>query len=231
MNPRRSFKGARCLVTGASSPPGRAIAEFLALEGASVLLTDRSLERLEAIARGLVDEGAEAGSILAVDADLDEVEGRGKLIHAAASRLGALDLAINAAGAVEIDNVALAQLTRELLTLLRLGDRPALVDLGEAAIDGFTGSIRAECSKFGIQILRVAPGPTATETATRTLAAIRRADPKPPSTLGGRLLSLLDRLTGLGQGQTTTRMIPASSTRLPRPHFGLRIPQPSKKGD
>ena len=197
MNRRRSFEAARCLVTGASSGLGRAIAEHLVRAGASVLLTGRSLPRLEATARDLVEGGARPDAVVAVDADLTEEEGRNKVIHAAADRFGALDLAVNAAGVgatghfdthdpdvlrrvFEINVFALVEMTRALLPLLRRGDRPSLVNIGSIvarralpgrseysaskfAVAGFTESIRAEWTKWGIHVLLINPGFTATE--------------------------------------------------------------------
>ena len=200
MNPRRSFDGVRCLVTGASSGLGRAIAEHLVRAGANVLLTGRSLPRLEATARELVLQGARPEAVVAIDADLTENEGRSKVVHAAADHFGALDLAINSAvvGAngsfdtldptvlrrvIEINVLALFEMTRALLPLLRRGEHPSLVNIGSIAarlgfpvrsessaskfaVDGFTESIRAEWSKWGIHVLLINPGFTATNFET-----------------------------------------------------------------
>ena len=56
---RRSWQMARCLVTGASSGLGEALAEQLVKAGARVVLTGRSAERLQAIADRLIDEGSD----------------------------------------------------------------------------------------------------------------------------------------------------------------------------
>ena len=252
MNPRRSFDGARCLVTGASSGLGRAIAEHLVRAGANVLLTGRSLPRLEAAARDLVLGGARPEAVVAVDADLTEDEGRSKVVHAAADRFGALDLAINSAGVgatghfdthdptvlrrvFEINVFALVETTRALLPLLRRGKNPSLVNIGSIvarrglpgrseysaskfAVAGFTESIRAEWSKWGIHVLLINPGFTATDfernlvvdtsryptehrrvmsadrVAIKALEAIRRRRLEVTLTPDGRLLLLVNRL-------------------------------------
>ena len=252
MNPRRSFEGARCLVTGASSGLGRAIAERLVRAGANVLLTGRSRSRLEETARRLVLGGARPEAVVSVDADLTEEEGRGKVVHTAADRFGALDLAINSAGVgatghfdthdptvlrrvFEINVFALVEMTRALLPLLRQGESPSLVNIGSIvarralpgrseysaskfAVAGFTESIRAEWSKWGIHVLLVNPGFTATDfernlivdtsryptrhmrmttadlVAIRTLEAIRKRRLEVTLTAEGRLLLLVNRL-------------------------------------
>ncbi len=252
MNRRRSFEAARCLVTGASSGLGRAIALRLVRDGARVLLTGRSLDRLGATAKVLAEEGASPDQVLVVDADLTEQEGRNKVIHAAADRFGALDLAVNAAGVgatghfdthdpdvlrrvFEVNVFALIETTRALLPLLRRGDRPSLVNIGSVvarrglpgrseysaskfAVAGFTESIRAEWSKYGIHVLLLNPGFTATDfernlvadtsryptqhkrvmtadrVAVETLEAVRRGLHERTLTPEGRLLLLVNRL-------------------------------------
>jgi short-subunit dehydrogenase len=249
---RRSFEGARCLVTGASSGLGQAIAEHLVRAGAAVILTGRSLNSLESTARALVIGGARPEAVIAVDADLTEDEGRSKVIHVAADRFGALDLVVNAASVdatghfdthdpsvlrrvFEINVFALIEMTRAVLPLLRQGDRPSLVNLGSVvarralpgrseysaskfAVAGFTESIRAEWSRFGIHVLLLNPGFTSTEfennlvantsrfsarlqqamtadqVARQALLAIRRGRHEVTLTREGRLLLLLNRL-------------------------------------
>ncbi len=54
------FRGEVAIVTGAAGRIGRAIAGLLAGEGATVHLVERDTDRLGALARELVDEGAQA---------------------------------------------------------------------------------------------------------------------------------------------------------------------------
>jgi NAD(P)-dependent dehydrogenase (short-subunit alcohol dehydrogenase family) len=141
MKRRTSCDEARCLVTGAGSGLGRAMARRIVHEGARVILTGKTLPPLEATVRELVIGGADPKSIIAVDADLTEPEGRSKVIHAIDRHFRALDLAINAAevgtrGLTETENptdlrtlfainvFALIDLTRALLPLLQAGKAP-----------------------------------------------------------------------------------------------------------
>ncbi len=215
-------------------------------------MTGRSLDRLEATARCLVEGGTRREAVVAVDADLTEEEGRSKVIHAAAERFGSLDLAVNAAGVgatghfdthdpivlrqvFEINVFALIEMTRAVLPLLRRGHRPSLINIGSIvarrglpgrseysaskfAVAGFTESIRAEWSKFGIHVLLLNPGFTDTDfernlvadtsryptqqkrvmtadrVAAQALRAVLRRDHERTLTGEGRLLLLVNRL-------------------------------------
>jgi short-subunit dehydrogenase len=252
MSRRSSFDGARCLVTGASSGLGRAIAGHLVRAGADVLLTGRSLDRLDATARDLIAEGVGPESVPVVAADLTREDGRADVIRSAEDRFEGLDLVVNAAGVgatghldthdpsvfrtlFEINVFALVEMSRLSLPLLRRGDRPSLVNIGSIvarralpgrseysaskfAVAGFTEAIRAEWTKYGIHVLLLNPGFTATEfernlvvdtarvataqkrlmtadqVAARTLKAILRGQNELTLTAEGRLLLLVNRL-------------------------------------
>ncbi len=209
MNRRRTYAGARCLVTGASSGLGRAMAERLAREGARVLLTGRSRDRLDAVVAGLIAEGVDPARLVAEPADLTDVDDRRRAVDRAAGSFGgALDLAINCAGVgatgqfethgpdvlrrvFEINVFALAEVTREVRPLLALGDGPALLNVGSIvarrglpgrveysaskfAVAGFTEAIRAEWARFGIRVMLLNPGFTATEFEANLVADTAR---------------------------------------------------------
>src|SRR4051794_9120582 len=95
---RRSRNHTRSLVTGASSGLGKALAERLVHAGASVILTGRSAERLDDVARGLVRDGAGPDRVITFPADLTVESDRSRLFDLAKERFGALDLVINNAG-------------------------------------------------------------------------------------------------------------------------------------
>lgn len=249
---RRTWNHARCLVTGASSGLGRAMAQQLVQAGARVVLTGRSSGRLDAVRTSLIDAGADAQAVHTVVADLTSPEQRARLVEVAAERLGALDLVINSAGVgatghfethaptvlrhlFEINVFALAELSLELLPLLRQGEKPMVINVGSIvarrglpgraeytaskfAVAGFTESIRAEWSKYGVDVMLLNPGFTATEfeqnllidtarypvtkkrrmtaeaVATATLRAALQGRHELTLTAGGRLLLLVNRL-------------------------------------
>ena len=250
---RRTLADARCLVTGASSGLGRALAEHLSAEGARLLLTGRSAERLESLARTLVDRGARPDSVATLAADLTDPADRRRLFEAAKDQFRALDLVVNCAGVgayghfethdetilrrvFEINVFALAEVARASLPMLRLGRDPVLVNVGSVvgrralpgrpeysaskfAVTGFTESLRAEWVKFGIHIMLINPGFTATEfernliantaiyptdthrsmtvdqVARATLRALRRNTNELNLSLQGRLLLLVNRIS------------------------------------
>ncbi|SIO62348.1 Short-chain dehydrogenase [Singulisphaera sp. GP187] len=231
---RRNWNDARCLVTGASSGLGCAMAQHLVRAGARVVLTGRSSTKLDAIKNALVESGADPRSVLTQAADLTKASDRARLVEFTTERLGALDLAINSAGVgatghfethdpsvlrqlFEINVFALAELSRLLLPVLAQGNRPSLINVGSIvarrglpgraeytaskfAVAGFTESIRAEWSKYGIHILLLNPGFTATEfernliidtarfsvTKQRRMTADTVADAALRAALGGR---------------------------------------------
>ncbi len=249
---RRSFDRARCLVTGASSGLGRAIAVALAKAGARVVLTGRSADRLDEAARSLHVDGIPPDRIATVAADLTSDDDRRRLFDRALDHLGGLDIAVNSAGVgatghfeshdpsvlrrvFEINVFALAEVSRLALPLLREGNRPSLVNLGSIvarrglpgrpeytaskfAVAGFTESIRAEWARYGIHVLLLNPGFTATEfernlvvdtaiypvsarrvntpesVAAATLRALRRGTDELTLTPQGRFLLLTNRL-------------------------------------
>ena len=270
--PRRSFRSARCLVTGASSGLGRALAEHLAGAGARVVLTGRSAERLREVVEGLVRAGVDPSSLDIVAADLNEPADRDRLLDRVAARFGALDLLINAAGIgayghfethdesvlrrlFAINFFALAELSREALPLLRRGEDPALINIGSIvarralpgrpeysaskfAVAGLTEALRAEWSKYGIDVLLVNPGFTATPfdqnlvinnavystsrhrtmspstVASATLSGLLRGRHEMTLTFLGRSLLLANRLTprlvDWGMKRWTRRLYPVA---------------------
>ena len=99
------LKGRRALVTGSSAGLGRAIAEMLAAEGASVVVHGRDTERTEAVAAGIRAAGGDAMAVvgdLAGDAGADAV----------ADAAGDVDILVNNAGAY--DGLAWSEVTTDM---------------------------------------------------------------------------------------------------------------------
>src|SRR3954469_14634915 len=92
MGQRRSIRGSRILITGASQGIGRALALEAARRGARVLAAARSAELLDELAK------ESGGAIRTVLADVTSPEDREKMAAAARDALGGLDVLINNAG-------------------------------------------------------------------------------------------------------------------------------------
>ena len=167
--PRRDFRDARCLVTGASSGLGRALAFALASRGARVVMAARSADKLRAVADALIAQGADPGAVLPFPADVTKAEDREDLLaHASEHFGGALDLAINNAGIgaygrfeshddtvarklFEVNVFALMAMCRGLLPMLREGRSPALCNIGSiVARRGLPGRSEYSASKFAV---------------------------------------------------------------------------------
>ncbi len=93
------LRGKIAMVSGASKGIGRAIAEKLAAEGASLSLCARSAEPLRAVARQVEDK--HGGACLAVPADLNTEEAIRDWVAATIARFGGLDILVNNAGAAQ----------------------------------------------------------------------------------------------------------------------------------
>ncbi len=91
-----SLAGKRCIVTGASSGIGLAIARRFARDGADVALVGRSVSKLEAAARSM---NSALGRRLVVAADVTREDQVRSLVERTLSEFGGIDVLVNAAGA------------------------------------------------------------------------------------------------------------------------------------
>lgn len=109
-----NLPGSVVLITGASSGFGAATARRCAAAGARVALAARSVERLEAIALSIRKQGGDA---IALPTDVTQDVDVARLVEATVARFGRIDVLVNSAGVVMLNNIADAQL-EELEALL-----------------------------------------------------------------------------------------------------------------
>ncbi|MEX2560257.1 MAG: SDR family oxidoreductase [Pirellulales bacterium] len=163
---RRSIRQSRCLVTGASSGIGRALAVELAQNGARLILNARRRDKLEDLARELKAAGSQ---VVVAPGDVTQPDDRRLALEAASSHFGGLDVLINNAGIgawgrfedadperlrriMEVNFFALAEMTRAALSLLKEGKQPLVVNV--ASILGHRGIPRTSeycASKFAVR--------------------------------------------------------------------------------
>jgi len=190
---RRQISGLRILFTGASQGIGRALALRAAEQGAVVLAAARSRGLLNDLAR----EAASLGfKIHTVCADVTSQKDRDAMAAAARRLLGGLDVLVNNAGIgatghyvdasqerlrkiMEVNFFGMTETTRTLLSLLKRGNHPAIVNISSIAgkrgiparseysaskfaVQGFSEALRAELAKDGVDVLVVSPGLTQT---------------------------------------------------------------------
>lgn len=251
----RSWKETRALVTGASSGLGRAIAEDLARRGARVVLTGRSVARLEETASDLIRGGADPDQLIIIPADLTVQTDRDRLFETVRERLGALDLLVNNAGVgatgqfdthdawvlrrvFEVNFFAMAEVSRAALPLLSEGVDPTMLVMGSInarrglpgrveysaskfAVSGFVEALRIEWRRYGIHVLQVNPGFTATpfdENAVVKTARVSVADWRttPPGVVAAAALRAVEKkkreITLTGKG----RLLVLANRFLPR---------------
>ncbi len=162
---RLDLRGARVLLTGASSGIGAALALRLAGEGARLVLASRGRERLEELAARIRERGGEATP---VPADVADAAQRARLVGEAVAALGGLDVLINNAGVgamgwfaeasaerlrriFEVNFFAAVELTRLALPHLRRGRQPMLVNVSSVVgRRGLPGGAEYAASKFAL---------------------------------------------------------------------------------
>ncbi len=179
------IKGKTVFLTGASSGVGRACAQLFAAEGARLILTGRSLDRLEAVVREVQPADA-----IVIPADLEDPKSIAALCEETRRRVSAIDILINNAGVglyapsfeappdlvrrmFELNFLAPVELVRRLRPLIPRGGAIvnvssiagkvplpwlSLYSASKFALNAFSDALRMELGAAGIHVLCVCPG-------------------------------------------------------------------------
>lgn len=185
--------GKRALVTGGSVGIGRAVAEALAAEGCSLVLSARNEERLQATATAI--RSAHQVGVEIVPADLSRQADQQRVVE----RAGEIDILVNNAGSNpggQIDEISEAvwraswdlklfgyiNMTRAVYTAMKARGRGVIVNVignsgermnaryilgssGNIALMGLTRALGSRSPDFGVRVVGVNPGLTSTERA------------------------------------------------------------------
>ncbi|MEF9840713.1 MAG: SDR family oxidoreductase [Lachnospiraceae bacterium] len=92
------LEGKVAIITGANSGIGEETAQLLAKEGAKVIIAARRVDKLEAVARKINDEG---GTCIAFPVDISNADSCELLVETAVEKFGKLDILVNNAGVLE----------------------------------------------------------------------------------------------------------------------------------
>lgn len=90
-----NLEGKRVVITGGGRGIGAAIAHLLAAEGASVVVSARSQDQIDAVAHQLTERGYKAGAVVC---DVTKPEGVENLARESTQILGGVDILVNNAG-------------------------------------------------------------------------------------------------------------------------------------
>lgn len=187
------FEGKVAIVTGASSGIGRAIAERLAQDGATVVVNyGKSADKAKAVVAGIEAKG---GKALAIQADISKLSDARRLVKDTVQRYGHLDVLVNNAGAFmgkplvettedEYDTIFSLNAKGPYFTMQEagkvIGDGGRIVNIStdgthmgfpgatvylgsKAALEQFTKGLAHELAPKGVTVNTVSPGFTDTD--------------------------------------------------------------------
>lgn len=194
----KDFNNKTVWITGASSGIGKELAIQLAKAGASIILTARSVEKLNAIKEGLPGNGH-----LVYPMDLLKTEAIPASVDAILSKVGRIDILVNNAGIsqrslakdtsmevdrriMELDYFSKVALTKSLLPHFIERQEGLIISISSVAgkigtpmrtaycaakhaLIGFMDALRAEVHADNIKVMVVTPGSVQTDISVNAL--------------------------------------------------------------
>jgi uncharacterized protein len=184
------------LITGASAGIGRELARLLAPRARALVLVARRIERLEEL-RAELQAAYPRLIIHLAPCDLGDLAAGEAMLASVEQAVGAIDIFVNNAGVgdqalydqadwarihhlIEVNTIAVAQLTHRLVRLMVARRRGGILVMGSGAglalvpgaaayaatkhfVNGLTETLRAELADTGVVVTQVCPGPVDTE--------------------------------------------------------------------
>lgn len=217
--------GKRAVVIGGTSGIGEAIALGFAADGADVVATSRSEDRVQATADQLRERGARTA---AVTADVTDPASVDRLREAAVEALGGVDVLVNSAGAIarrridEVDEAEwnhvmetqLAGVYRAIQAFAPIIDRGAVVNISSlAARLALSEAAAYSAAKGGVEALtRAAAKDLAPDVRVNAIAPGFVITPQNEATYapGTRKRQLIDERTPLGRVADRDEMVGAA---------------------
>ena len=197
----KELKDKVVVVTGGSSGIGRALAFAFGAQGARVVITGRSKERLDPVAQQLQQVGVQ---VLAVQANAALRQDNERMVQETLAHFGRLDVLVNNAGismralfkdldlevfeqVMQINLMGTVYATKFALPEI-LKNKGAIINISSIngyrgtpartaytaskyAMNGFTESLRTEVMKLGVRVLNVCPGFTESNIRKAALTA------------------------------------------------------------
>jgi 3-oxoacyl-[acyl-carrier protein] reductase len=163
------FATRTAIVTGSSRGIGRAVAQRLALRGASVVLNGRDQEALDLAVKGIVEGG---GRAVGVRGSISNEELPQALVNAAVREFGRVDFIVNNA-ATSASYGRLMEVQREAFVKTMIANTwPALAIVQCAVTAGMRNGAVVNISTTGAQRVHSVTGPyTASKAALESLTA------------------------------------------------------------
>lgn len=194
----KDFKNKTVWITGASDGIGKELAIQLAKAGAKIILTARSVDKLEAVKNELVGDDH-----LVYPMDLLKVDAIPAAAEKVISQMGEIDILVNNAGVsqrslvkdtlldvdrkiMEIDHFAVVALTKAVLPQMMERKSGLIIAISSIAgkmgtpmrsaycaakhaVIGFMDSLRAEAHNHNIKVMVVTPGSVQTNISANAL--------------------------------------------------------------
>lgn len=203
------WRGKTALITGASYGIGEAFARRLAADGANVIVTARSRDRLDALANEL--RSRHVVNVTVIGADLANASAPEEIFRATEGSGAQIDLLVNNAGfgavgdfadiplerqleMIQVNVTALVALSHLFLQPMIRRRKGAIIQVASTAsfqgvpyssiysatkafILNFAEGLWAEGREYGVRVLALCPGPTATHFQT-VAGTARLRDPE-----------------------------------------------------